>query len=92
MVLNQRVAGEPFFLGVQINRDDHRFLMYERWHSEAYFKDDHQQTEHLQAFMAELPPLLDQPLDVSFLRLVEGFGEFDEASASTNNVQSISSI
>ncbi len=78
VALKERVATEPFYRGVQINRDDHQFLMYERWQSEAYFRGEHQETAHLQAFMAELPSLIAEPLKISFLQLVNGYGEFSE--------------
>ena len=78
VALNKRVAEEPFYRGVQINRGDHHFLMYERWQNEAYFRGEHQETAHLQAFMAELPLLTAEPLEISFLQLVKGYGKFSE--------------
>ncbi len=76
--LNDAVATEPHYGGVQINRDGERFLMYERWASRVYFEGAHQHTDHLQAFMAELKPMLAEPLEISFLQLVKGYGEFSE--------------
>jgi quinol monooxygenase YgiN len=63
------LAGEPDCLGIttlQDATDDRRFLLYERWTSQAAYTGPHMQTPHIQAFIQGAAALFAGPPDISF--------------------------
>lgn len=63
------LAREPDCLGIttlQDASDDSRFLLYERWTSQAAYTGPHMHTPHLQAFIKGAAALFAGPPDISF--------------------------
>jgi quinol monooxygenase YgiN len=64
---------EPAFLGASMFRsvrDDRLFYIHSRWQNEAAF-DFHGGQPYTKAFVEEVVPLIDHPLDVARTRLLD---------------------
>lgn len=65
------MAKEPDCLGItmlQDPADDTRFLLYERWTSQAAYTGPHMQTPHIQAFIQGAAAIFADRPDISFWR------------------------
>jgi len=63
------LATEPDCLGITMLQgaaDETRFLLYERWTSEAAYTGPHMQTPHIQAFIQGAAGIFAGPPDISF--------------------------
>jgi quinol monooxygenase YgiN len=63
------LATEPDCLGIttlQDAADDTRFLLYERWTSQAAYTGPHMQTPHIKAFIQGAAAIFAGPPDISF--------------------------
>jgi len=63
------LANEPDCLGIttlQDAADDTRFLLYERWTSQAAYTGPHMQTPHIKAFIQGAAAIFAGPPDISF--------------------------
>jgi len=63
------LAREPDCLGItmlQNAADETRFLLYERWTSQAAYTGPHMQTPHIQAFIQGAAALFAGPPDITF--------------------------
>ncbi len=63
------LAEEPDCLGIttlQDAADDTRFLLYERWTSQAAYTGPHMQTPHIRAFIQGAAAIFAGPPDISF--------------------------
>jgi len=63
------LAEEPDCLGIttlQDAADDTRFLLYERWTSQAAYTGPHMQTPHIKAFIQGASAIFAGPPDISF--------------------------
>jgi quinol monooxygenase YgiN len=63
------LAREPDCLGIttlQDAADDTRFLLYERWTSQAAYTGPHMQTPHIQAFIQGAAAIFAGPPDITF--------------------------
>ncbi len=63
------LATESDCLGISLlqdQADDTRFLLYERWTSQAAYTGPHMQTPHIKAFIGGAAALFAGPPDISF--------------------------
>ncbi|HMU61379.1 MAG TPA: putative quinol monooxygenase [Gemmatimonadales bacterium] len=63
------LAEEPDCLGIttlQDVGDETRFLLYERWTSQAAYTGPHMQTPHIQAFIQGAAAIFAGPPDITF--------------------------
>lgn len=63
------LAEEPDCLGIttlQGAADDTRFLLYERWTSQAAYTGPHLQTPHIQAFIRDAAAIFAGPPEITF--------------------------
>jgi quinol monooxygenase YgiN len=68
-VIAQVLAREPDCLGIttlQDAGDNTRFLLHERWSSQAAYTGPHMQTPHIQAFIQGAAALFTDRPDISF--------------------------
>jgi quinol monooxygenase YgiN len=69
------LAREPDCLGIttlQDAADDTRFLLYERWTSQAAYTGPHMQTPHIQAFIQGAAAIFAGPPEITFWHEVPG--------------------
>lgn len=68
-LIREVLAKEPDCLGIttlQDAADDTRFLLYERWTSQAAYTGPHMQTPHIQAFIQGAAAIFAGPPDITF--------------------------
>ena len=74
--LISRVEKEDHFVKINMYVDpdnNSNILLSEEWDDEAYYKNQHMKTEHLQKFINESATFLAGPPEISFWRLNSSF-------------------
>lgn len=74
--LIEEVKGEPHFEDLKLHvdkQDSTNIFLYEVWSNEAYYKEDHMKTEHLQEFITESRNFLASPPEISFWKVEKDF-------------------
>lgn len=67
--LLEKVKEEPHFVSIKLHLDPNdptSILLYEEWEDASYYNNDHMNTEHLQAFMANSESFLAGPPEITF--------------------------
>ena len=72
MRLIDEVRKEDHFVNIKLHidqNDNSNILLYEEWDDEAYYRNQHMKTEHLQRFIVDSREFLAGPPEISYWKL-----------------------